>query len=80
MEDFDVLSAKDFFLLSTLLRIIKQGIGSSICLALAVINLEVLTRKFLNLANLSGAQTLCVHEPAKIVVISKYKHLMLRPF
>ena len=42
--------------------------------------MKVVTREFLGPANLSGAQTLCTYEPAKVVVVGKYKYLMLRPF
>ena len=80
MQDFDILGAKDFFLLCTLLRVSRQGISSPVSLALTIVDLEVVAREFLGLADLSGAQTLRLHEPVEVVVVSEYKHLMLGPF
>ena len=45
-----------------------------------IVDLKIVTREFLGLADLSGAQTLCVHELAKVVVFGKYKHLILGLF
>ena len=80
MQNLDVLRLEGFFFLGTLLRVSKQGIGSSVSLALTIVNLEVVTRELLGLADLSGAQTVCVHEPAEVVVVGEYKHLMLGAF
>lgn len=81
MEDFDIFGIEAFFFFSTLLRVSKQCICNSICPTLAVINLEVITRKFLNLADLSEAQTLlCIHEFAKVVMDSKDKDLLFATF
>ena len=80
MEDFDVLGAKSLFFLSTLLRILRQSIGSFICFALTLINLKVIIRKFLNLADLSRTQTLCIYESTKIVVLDKNKDVMFATF
>ena len=43
-----------------------------------IINPEVVTREFLNSADLPGAQTLYIYEPAEVVVVGEYEHLMLR--
>ena len=56
MQDFYVLSPKGLFLFSTPLRVSEQDVSSSICFALIVINLEVVTRKFLSPTDLFGAQ------------------------
>ena len=80
MQNFDVLGSESFFLLNTPLRVIKQGIGSSICLALLVIDPEVVTRELLGLANLSGAQTFCLHELSEVVMVGKHKNFMLGAF
>ena len=58
----------------------KQGIGSFVCLILGVIGPEVVIRKFLSLADLSEAQTLCVYKLVKVVVVGEYKHLILKLF
>ena len=80
MQDFDVFGAEDVFFLKTLLGVLKQGISSSVSFALTIVDLEVVAREFLGPADLSGAQTLRLHEPAEVVVVGEYEHLMLRPF
>ena len=37
-------------------------------------------REFLGLTNLSGAQTLCIHETMEIIMIRKDENLMLPAF
>ena len=78
IEDFDVLGSENFFFFYTLLRVLRQGVSSSICLTLTIINLEVVTREFLGQADLSRAQTLYVYELAEVVVVRKHKNFMLR--
>ena len=78
VQNLDVLCLEVVFLLSTPLRVSRQGIGSSVSLALTIINSEVVTRELLGPADLSGAQTLCVHESAEVVVVGEYEHLMPR--
>ena len=80
MQDLDVFCSEGLFFSSTLLKVLRQGIGSSVSLALTIIDSEVVAREFLGPADLSGAQTLCLHEPAEVVVVGEYEHLMLRPF
>ena len=80
MQDLDVLGTENFFLFCTLLRVSKQGIGSSVSLALIIVNLKVVTKGFLGPANLSEAQTLCAYEPTKVVMVGEYKHLMVGAF
>ena len=80
VQDFDILGIEGFFLFCTSLKVLRQGISSSVSLALTIVDLEVVAREFLGPADLSGAQTLRFHEPAEVVVVGEYKHLMLRPF
>ena len=80
MQDFDVLGTGGLFLFYTLLKVLRQGISSSISLALTIVDLEVVAREFLGPADLSGAQILRLHEPTEVVMVGDYKHLMLRPF
>ena len=80
VQNLDVLRSEGVFLLNTPLRVLRQGIGSSVSLALTIIDSKVVTRELLGLADLSGAQTLRVYEPAEVVVVGEYKHLMLRAF
>ena len=78
MQNLDVFDTESFFLLNTLLRVTKQGISISVCFALAVIDPEVVTRKFLSLANLFGTQTLGFHELSKVVIVGKHKDFILK--
>ena len=78
MQDFDVFVLEGFFFLCTLLRVLRQSVSSSIGFALIIIDLEVVTREFLSQANLSGAKTLCIHEPVEVVVVGKHEDFMLR--
>ena len=55
MQDFDILCLEGVFFLNALLRVSRQGIGSSISLALIIIDFEVVTREFLSPADLSRA-------------------------
>ena len=80
VQGFDVFGVEDFFLFCTLLRVLRQGISSSVGLALTIVNSEVVSRQFLSPTDLSGAQTLRLHEPTEVVVVGEYEHLMLRPF
>ena len=80
VQNLDVLHPKGLFLLSTPLKVLKQGIGSSVSLALTIVDLKVVTRELLGPADLSGAQTLCVYQPAKVVVVGEYEHFMLAAF
>ena len=78
MQNFDVLRLESLFLLNTPLRISKQGIGSSVSFALMIIDLEVVTKEFLSLTNLSGAQTLCIYELSEVVMVGKHENFMSR--
>ena len=78
MQNFDVLCSKSLFSLSTLLRILRQGTGSSVSLVLTIIDSKVVTREFLSSADLFGAQTLCVHESSEVVMVGKHKDFMSR--
>ena len=55
VQNLDVLRSERVFLLSTLLRVSRQGIGSSVSLALTRIDSKVVARELLGPADLSGA-------------------------
>ena len=78
IEDFYNLSAKSFFFLITPLRLSRQGIDIFVCLALAVIDFEVVTRKFLSPWDLPGAQTFHLHKSFEIVIVGKHEDFMLK--
>ena len=78
MQDFVDFCLKGLFLLSTPLKVSKQGINSSISLALTIIDLELVMKEFLSPADLFGAQTLYVHELLEVVMVGKHENFMLR--
>ena len=80
MQNVDVLRSEGLFLLRTPLRVLKQGISSYVSLALTIVDSEVVKRELLGPADLSGAETLRVYESTEVVVLGKYKHLMLGAF
>ena len=80
MQNFDVFRLESLFLFSTLLKVLRQDIGSSVSFALTTIDLEVVTREFLSPADLFGAQTLHVHELLEVFMVDKYADFMSRAF
>ena len=80
MQDFDVLYSEGIFLVCIPLGILRQGISSSVSFALTIVDSKVVIRELLGPVDLSGAQTLRVHEPAEVVVVGEYEHLMLGAF
>ena len=55
MQDLDVFNAESFFLFYILLTVSKQGINSSVSLALTIIDSEVVVSELLGTANLFRA-------------------------
>ena len=45
-----------------------------------VIDSEVVSKKFLGPADLSGAQTLCFYKLSKVIIVGKYEDLILKAF
>ena len=78
VQNLDVLRSEGLFFLSIPLRISRQSIGSSVSLALRIIDSEVVTREFLSPANLSGAQTLHVYKSSEVVIVGKHEDFMSR--
>ena len=78
MQDFDVLCSEGLFLFDTSLRVSRQGISSSVSLALTIVDSEVVTREFLGPADLSGAQTLRIHESSEVIIVDKHEDFMSR--
>ena len=80
MQNFDILCSEGLFLLSTPLRVSKQGIGSSVSLTLIIIDVEVVMGEFLSPADLFGAETSRIHELSKVVIVDKHEDFILRAF
>ena len=80
MKDLAILSLELILLILVSLEKSKQNIYSRICLALAIIDLKIITRELLDPIDLSGAQALCIHETTKIIMVRKDENLMLAAF
>ena len=80
IEEFGCSQLELFFLIVAPLRKARKGVYSPICLALMVVDLKVISRKFLSLLNMTRAQALCIHEPTKVVIVDKNKNLMFAAF
>ena len=80
MKDLAILSSELILLILALLGKPRQNSYSRICLALAIINLKVITRELLGPTDLSGAQALCIHELTEVIVVRKDENLMLAAF
>ena len=80
MKDLAILSSELIFLILALLMKPRQSIYSCICLALAIIDLKVITRELLGPTDLSGAQALHIYESTEFIMIRKDENLMLAVF
>ena len=47
---------------------------------MAIIDSKMVLKELLGLADLSGAQTLCIHETREVIVVRKDKNLILATF
>ncbi len=80
MKDLGVLISENLFLGLAPLREARQGISRSISLSLTIIDSEVVSRELLSPADLAGAQTLRIHEPTEVVVVSEDEDLVFAAF
>ena len=80
MKDLAILSSKLILLILASLRKPRQSICNCICFALAVVDLKMVSGELLGPADLSGAQTLRIHETTKVVVVCEDEHLVLATF
>ena len=58
----------------------RQSICNRICLTLAIVNLEIVSKELFGPLDLSGAQAFCIHKTTEIIIIYKYENLMLATF
>ena len=80
MKNSAILSLELILLILASLGKPQQSICSRICLALAIINLKVITRELLGPTNLFGAQTLCIYESTEVIMVCKDEDFMLATF
>ncbi len=76
MKNLGVLISESFFLGLTSLREAKQSISHNISFFLTIFDSEMVSKKFLGPADLTRAQTLCIHELMEIIIVSKDKNLI----
>ena len=80
MKDLAILSSELILLILASLGKLRQSICNRICLALAIIDLKVITKELLGPTDLSGAQALCIHELTEVIMVRKDENLMLAAF
>ena len=80
MKDLAIFSSELIFFILASLQKPRKSICSCICFALAVVNSKMVLGELLGLADLSGAQTLRIHEATKVVVVCEDEHLVFATF
>ncbi len=80
MKNLGVFISESLFFGLAPLRKARQGISRSISYSLMVIDSEVVWRELLGPADLTGAQTLCIHESTEVVMVSEDEDLVFAGF
>ena len=80
MKNSATFSLELIFFIFASLKKFYQSICSCICFAFTIPNLKIVSKKLLDPINLSGAQTLCIHETKEVIVIRKNKNLIFAVF
>ena len=80
MKNLGILISESFFHNLTSLWKTGQGISRSISLFLTVIDLKVVSRELLGLADLLRAQAFCIHELTEVIMISEDENLVFAAF
>ncbi len=80
MKNLEVLISESLFFGLAPLKEARQGISRSISLSLTVMDSEVVSKELLGPTDLAGAQTLCIYESTKVVVVSEDEDLVFAAF
>lgn len=80
MKNLSILISFRFFLGLACFKKSRWGICYSICLFLTIIDLEVISRKFMRHADLTRTHIICIHELLEIIMISRDKNLIFTSF
>ena len=80
MNNLAILSLKLMFFIFAFLEKPQQSIDKYIYFALVIVDLEMILRKLLGLADLFRAQTLYIYKAIKIVLICEDKHFIYAIF
>ncbi len=76
MENLGVLISESLFFDLASLGEARQGISRSIYLSLTIIDLEVVSRELLGLADLMRAQAFRIHKLMEVIMVSKDEDLI----
>ena len=80
MKDSAILSSELLLLILASLWKPRQSICSRICLTLAIVDSEMVSRELLGPADLSRAQVFHIHETTEVIVVHKDENLILTAF
>lgn len=74
MEDLSILSSQGFFFTLAFMKGVEKSIKSSIGLALAIIDLEIVLQELLSPTDML---VLCIHKSIEVIMIYKYRNFMM---
>lgn len=80
IQDLDIFGLKSDFFFGITLRVSKKIINIPINLALIIVNLIIVLRERLSLANLLRAHVFHIYKTALVIVVYKNKNLILTIF
>ncbi len=80
MKNLGILISESLFFGLASLKEVRQGISRSISFSLTIIDLKVVSREFLDLTDLTRAQTLCIHKLAEVIMVNKDEDLVFAAF
>ena len=80
MKNMSVFGLKLFFFIETFLKEARYGICSSIGLALAILDLKMISEELLGPLDPTKAQTLCIHKPIEVVMVGQNKNFVFAAF
>lgn len=69
MQNLGDFGIEDGFFFSTLLRVLWEGISSSINFAFIIIDLKIIPWQFLSIPDLSKAQAFCIYEVVEVTIV-----------
>ncbi len=76
IKNLSILILERFFLGLASLGEAKQSISRSISFSLTIIDLEVVLRELLGLADLIRAKAFCIHKSTEVIMINKDENLV----
>lgn len=80
MKNISILISQSFFLSLASLEKIKQGISCNISFFFTIIDMKVILKEFLGLADLTKTQVLYIHKLLEVFMISKDENLIFVVF